>query len=140
MALSHLSRKHQLCVRTQDEQEGKEVISELIRSQYQTQCSHKAYKKLTFYIIYVCKDRRHKTMVSNAVTEQCSLSFILSSPSLVVMKMVIFNDQGKDGSVLSLTTIMIHILEEFLSDTFERLNLFTKMRKSFKKCEKKADI
>lgn len=78
-------------------------------------------------------------MVSNAVTEQCSLSFILSSPSLVVKKMVIFNDQGKDGSVLSLTTIMIHILEEFLSDTFERLNLFTKMRKSFKKCEKKAD-
>lgn len=79
-------------------------------------------------------------MVSNAVTEQCSLSFILSSPSLVVKKMVIFNDQGKDGSVLSLTTIMIHILEEFLSDTFERLNLFTKMRKSFKKCEKKEDI
>ena len=72
-------------------------------------------------------------MVSNAVTEQCSLSFVLSSPPLVVMKMVIFNDQGKDGSVLSLTTIMIHILEEFLSDTFERLNLFIKMRKSFKK-------
>ena len=54
------------------------------------------------------------------------------------MKMVIFNDQGKDGSVLSLTTIMIHILEEFLSDTFERLNLFIKMRKSFKKMWEKG--
>lgn len=72
-------------------------------------------------------------MVSNAVTEQCSLSFDLSSSSLVVMKMVIFNDQGKDGSVLCLTTIMIHFLEEFLSDTFGRLNLFIKMRKSKKK-------
>lgn len=140
MALSHLSRKWQLCVRTWDEQEGKEVVSKVIRSQYQTQCRHKAYKKLTFYTIYVCKERRHETMVSNAVTEQCSLSFDLSSSSLVVMKMVIFNDQGKDGSVLCLTTIMIHFLEEFLSDTFGRLNLFIKMRKSKKKkCERKAD-
>lgn len=78
-------------------------------------------------------------MVSNAVTEQGSLSFDLSSSSLVVMKMVIFNDQGKDGSVLCLTTIMIHFflmihfLEEFLSDTFGRLNLFIKMRKINKK-------
>lgn len=70
--------------------------------------------------------------------EQCRLSFLLSSPSLVDENVHFLMTKGKGGSVPCLITVMMHSLEDFLSDTFGRMKQFTKMRKR-KKIERKAE-